>query len=132
MNIKLTFITVLIASTSGVFGLWYLSDFQSFQNWQIVVAASLAIWVPMSILYYRLKYMLPVAVYIGFLSPFIGGCITLPPWSFVLLFSKPEFSLSLGIGTSLVIYAVSRYFANADLRDYNTIVEDFNSRLSSR
>ncbi|MCA9007942.1 MAG: hypothetical protein KDA70_21915, partial [Planctomycetaceae bacterium] len=116
--IKLAVITVLIASASGVFGLWYLSDFQALDNWLIVIVAgaSLAIWVPMSLLYYRLEYMLPLAVYIGFLSPFIGGCITLPPWSFVLLFSKPEFTISLGIGTSLVIYAVARYFAHADFR----------------
>lgn len=69
MNIKLALITVLIASASGVFGLWYLSEFQTSENWQIVVVASLAIWGLMSFLYYRMEYMLPLAVYIGFLSP---------------------------------------------------------------
>jgi len=118
MNVKLIFITALIASVSGAFGLWYLSDFQSLQGWQFVAAASIAIWLPMSLLYYRLEYMLPVAVYIGFLSPFIGGCIMFPPWSFIVLFLKPVFSIALGIGTSLVIYAVSRYFAYTDLRHY--------------
>lgn len=101
----------LIAGFLGGFGLWYLSGGKAnFDDYRIVIFASCMIWIPISILYRSTETAWVLAAYFGFLSPFIGCLFTIPPWSFVIVFSKPMFSVILGILASALVCAVSRFF----------------------
>ena len=106
----------VIAALSGCIGLWYLSDGRAshsemFEVMGVVMGASCAIWVPLGLLYRYIETAWLIAIYFGILSPFIGCILLMPPWSFLIVFSKPSFSIGLGLLTSFLVCAVSQYFA---------------------
>lgn len=107
-----TVATAIIASTAALFGLWRLAGFDgdgALASW--VVGASIALWVAVGNLYMRSDLAPFDAVYLGLLSPFLGCLMVAPPWSFLVVFAQPGFSLGLGLATSLAVCAASRGFA---------------------
>jgi len=108
-------LNTLVAAAMGGFGLWHLTDGHAdFSLMLLVMIASCAIWIPLGIYYSHTQAAWLLWIYFGALSPLLGCLLLMPPWSFLLVFSKPIFSVGLGLFTSLFICAVSRRFAFGD------------------
>ena len=98
----------IVAAGSGIFGFFVLGG--RLIDWPFylwVTGASVLMWTGFGILYRSIEFPWFHAFYLGLLSPFIGAILVAPPWSFVLLYSKPVFSILLGLITSLSICLIA-------------------------
>jgi hypothetical protein len=105
-------VTATIAAAAALFGFWRLAGIDG--DWQFVwwvVGASVALWLALGNLFLRSEGAPIEAVYFGLLSPLLGCLMVAPPWSLLIVFARPGFSLALGLATSLAVCAASRAFA---------------------
>jgi hypothetical protein len=101
-----------IAAAAALFGYWRLVRIDG--DWQLawwVVGASVVLWLALGNLYMRAEVAPIQAVYFGLLSPLLGCLLVAPPWSFLVVFARPGFSLALGLATSLAVCAAWRCLA---------------------
>ena len=82
-----------------------------FGTLKIVIPLSIFVWLVLSLLL-RGRPLL-VGIYVGFLSPFLGGLLAIPPFGLFLVLTNLGICIGVGIVTGLLVAIVLRQWGEA-------------------
>src|SRR6185369_3989639 len=100
MSTSVRLLTVgLIAAVMAVVGMELIELRQGshtdFNTLKFVVPVSIVVWLAFSLVLRHRPVL--VGVYVGFLSPFLGGILVFPPYGLVVVFTNLVICIGVGI-----------------------------------
>ncbi|WP_339730448.1 hypothetical protein [uncultured Gimesia sp.] len=108
-------IVAVIASAMAVVGMEMIAlrdgHHGEFGTLKIVIPLSIFVWLVLSLLI-RGRPIL-VGVYVGFLSPFLGGVLAIPPFGLLIVLTNLGICIGVGIVTGLLVAIVLRQWGGA-------------------
>ena len=100
----------VIASIMAVVGMELIELRQGshtdFNTLKFIVPLSILVWLVFSLVLRQRPVL--VGIYVGFLSPFFGGIIVLPPYGLIVVFTNLVICIGVGITTGLLVAIVLR------------------------
>src|SRR6266545_1901217 len=77
-----------------------------FNTLQFVIPVSILVWMAFSLVLRQRPVL--VGIYVGFLSPFLGGILVLPPYGLVVVLTNLLICIGVGIVTGFLVAIVLR------------------------
>ena|ERR1043166_10104334 len=103
-----------VASVMAVVGMELIELRQGshvdFNTLKFVIPASILVWMAFSLVLRQRPVL--VGVYVGFLSPFLGGVLIFPPYGLIMVFTNLAICIGVGITTGLLVAIVLRHWGD--------------------
>ena len=100
-----------IASVMAILGMELIAlrdgGHVGFHTLKTVVPLSIGVWLVLS-LFLRGRPVL-VGIYVGFLSPFLGGILALPPFGLLIVLTNLAICIGIGVATGLLVAIALRF-----------------------
>jgi hypothetical protein len=103
-------LVALIATVMAVIGMELIALMRGqhvqAEELQMVIPRSIILWIVFSFVI-RVR-PLGVSIYIGLLSPFLGGLMFLHPFALVIIFTNLLICIGVGVTTGVLVYFAAR------------------------
>jgi hypothetical protein len=103
-------IVAVIASVMAVVGMELIELRQGrhadLSTLKILIPISIFVWLVLSLVLRQRPVL--VGIYVGFLSPFLGGVLAIPPFGLMIVLTNLGICIGVGIATGLLVSIVLR------------------------
>ena len=108
-------IVAVIASVMAVVGMELIAlregNHTDLGTLKIVIPISIFVWLVLSLLLRQRPVL--VGIYVGFLSPFLGGILAIPPYGLIMVVTNLVICIGVGIVTGVLVALALRGWGDA-------------------
>lgn len=108
-------IVAVIASVMAVVGMELIAlrdgNHTNLGTLKIVIPISIFVWLVLSLVLRQRPVLL--GIYVGFLSPFLGGILAIPPYGLIMVLTNLAICIGVGIVTGVLVALALRGWGDA-------------------